>query len=539
MPEHAEIFAYCPTNAAVSPTASQVHSLTYTNNLVEVTESRHAPDQADVTATVYQQQAQAQAHAQQPAQSPAQTQSYQAYKPMQPLASRILVTEREVGVDEMVENGTVDDNSRNNTSPSSPATGSTTIALIDGSNNDTATIARSESIDATDIPDAPLASETEITIHPKGNLLLIVGSDAPGRRQRRLLVHSDTIEHFGPLWVELIKYSNRARLFISRRTAYLLEDDADMFLVLMYLSHPWHIAKVPRELSFRQLLAMARICEKYDMNQQVSPFVRRWIVPHQESLIHPGREQWLFVAQQFGLGSHYVTLARHLVLKCRADRQRNLIMPGRWKNLEGWVPEGALVEIRRKRMKALAAMLEIVYTLVDGLENGDSCRAILPTSPDEGADALLEAERAMCTHCNHGELIRYLKIHAFWPPIVQSSTITSSVDEARLSYIQLLMIFEKLSSVPAISYRHMRTIYPHTPNADSAKSSGNAHAICDVGKQLAAMTTDVLNKLEMPISDSTVEVIMENAGKAGLKNEAANPQCFPPEESLDGASAAM
>ncbi|KAJ4355897.1 uncharacterized protein N0V89_003922 [Didymosphaeria variabile] len=159
--------------------------------------------------------------------------------------------------------------------------------------------------------------------------------------------------------------------------------------------------------------------------------------------------------------------------------------------------------------------------------------------PDEGADALLEAERAMCTHCNHGELIRYLKIHAFWPPIVQSSTITSSVDEARLSYIQLIMIFEKLSSIPAISYRHMRTIYPQTPDAEPANPSGNAHAICDVGKQLTAMITDVLDKLEMPISDSTIKIIRENAEKAGLKNEAANPHCFPPEEPLDEVSAAV
>ncbi|KAJ4355898.1 uncharacterized protein N0V89_003923 [Didymosphaeria variabile] len=242
---------------------------------------------------------------------------------MQP-ASRVEVTERELGEGEMVENGTVRG------------------ALIDGSNNDTATIARNESVDTADIPDALLDSEIEITIHPKGNLLLIVGGDVPGRHQRRLLVQSETIEHFGPLWVEIIKDSNRERLFISRRTAYLLDDDADMFLVLMYLSHPWHIAKVPRELSFRQLLAMARICDKYDVNLQVSPFVRRWIVPHQESLIHPGREQWLFVAQQFGLERHYVTLARHLVLKCRADGHRNLIMPGRWKKLDGWVPDGAL-----------------------------------------------------------------------------------------------------------------------------------------------------------------------------------------------------
>jgi hypothetical protein len=87
------------------------------------------------------------------------------------------------------------------------------------------------------------------------------------------------------------------------------------------------------------------------------------------------------------------------------------------------------VEIRRKRIQALSAFLTVVYLLIDGLENGNTCRASLPASQDENVEALLEAERAMCTHCNHGELIRYLKIHGFWPPIMQTNIITAPVNE--------------------------------------------------------------------------------------------------------------
>jgi hypothetical protein len=90
------------------------------------------------------------------------------------------------------------------------------------------------------------------------------------------------------------------------------------------------------------------------------------------------------------------------------------------------------VEIRRKRVQALSAFLTVVYMLIDSLENGNTCRATLPVSRVEGAEALLEAERAMCTHCNHGELIRYLKIHGFWPPIMQTNIITATVNEVGL-----------------------------------------------------------------------------------------------------------
>jgi hypothetical protein len=155
-------------------------------------------------------------------------------------------------------------------------------------------------------------------------------------------VQSEILEHFGLVWVGIVRNSYRERLLSSRRTAYLPDDDADMMLVLMYLLHSWHVGKVPRELSFKQLIAMARLCEKYDMNVQVSPFVRRWLLPHQEKLFVPGREEWLFVALQFGLERHYVALANYLMLSCRTDGERNLIAPGRHERLEGLVPDGAL-----------------------------------------------------------------------------------------------------------------------------------------------------------------------------------------------------
>lgn len=60
----------------------------------------------------------------------------------------------------------------------------------------------------------------------------------------------------------------------------------------------------------------------------------------------------------------------------------------------------------------------------------------------------------MCTHCNHGELIRYLKIHGYWPPIVQSSVVTLSVNEVCM--VLLLSIYPDTgfysltTSLPAI-----------------------------------------------------------------------------------------
>ncbi|KAL5371424.1 hypothetical protein PMIN02_012827 [Paraphaeosphaeria minitans] len=542
MPEHAEVFAHCPVTARehVSSPPAAHHALPYTNQIVGEMHERHAQEELDAQeqAHMYQQQARAASYMQSAplcVQSPMHMRSrtpvqlYQVYGASRG-SSGVEVEEREVReeweVREVEVDAEVEETSPYRPTPPSPSTPSTTVAVVHGINdNDTATMTRSSAVEAKDMPDAILDPSPETIIHPKGNLVLIVGS-AP--RQRSLLVQAETIEHFGPPWQDIIKSSHRERLLSTRRTCYLPGDDADMMLVLMYLSHPWHVGKVPKELSFRQLLAMARVCAGYDMNAQVSPFVRRWIVPHQDRLLSPGREEWLFIAHQFGLERHYVTLAQHLVLGCRTEGGRMLFPPGRAERLAGLVPDCALVEIRRKRIKALSTILDIVYKHIDRLENGNTCRATLPPSPDEETDVLIEAERAMCTHCNHGELIRYLKIHDFWPPIMQSAHVKRPVND----------VLGKLTRIPAISYRLIRNSHAHVADpaalGSSASASGNAHAVCDIGRQLAVLIADAQRKLEMPIALCTVEEMRRNAENVGLKDEAVAPNYLPVEEEWMG-----
>lgn len=302
-----------------------------------------------------------------------------------------------------------------------------------------------------DPPPAILDPNPTTTLHTKGNLLLLVG---PQPQHRTLITHTSTLTHLGSAWQNVLHTSTRP-LLSMRRTAHLPTDDPDMMLVLMYILHAWHLSKVPRRLSFAQLLAMTRLCERYDMNAQVAPFVRRWIVPHQDRLMRVGGEEWLFVARQFGLERHYVSLAQHLVMSCWSDGGRTLFV-GAGVHLEDVVPEAALgtppslllppslipyrprdaeltpaVEIRRKRIRALSIFLDTVYTLIDTLENGSACAAALPPPKDAAALALRDAERALCTHANHGEIIRYLKTHGFWPPIMQAAHITWPVNDVR------------------------------------------------------------------------------------------------------------
>lgn len=100
-------------------------------------------------------------------------------------------------------------------------------------------------------------------------------------------------------------------------------------------------------------------------------------------------------------------------------------------------------------------------------------------------------------------------------------------------------VYEKLTSIPAISYRHMRSTRRHGALGAQQETPGNTHAVCDSGRQVAALIVDAKRKLEMPIATSTIREIRENAVKVGLQGEAVSPRYLPVEEALDEVGAGV
>jgi len=181
------------------------------------------------------------------------------------------------------------------------------------------------------------------TIHPKGDLILEVGQ--AGRSGKRTIITlCDTVKHSSPEFKVAVGKSTRNGLFNLARTIHLPDDDADMMLVLMQISHA-NFNQVPTRLDFAQLLEMARLCEKYGMNEKVRPFLLGWIAPHQEKILEPGHEQWLTIAQQFGLEQDYFRLAKHLVLNCQVSRDGQLLVPGSDQRLKGHFDANTICEL--------------------------------------------------------------------------------------------------------------------------------------------------------------------------------------------------
>jgi hypothetical protein len=196
-------------------------------------------------------------------------------------------------------------------------------------------------------------SPSRITvIEPKGTLALMVGRE---HHMRRLIVSSN-IKRLNPKWqavvarrypsplvllrLLLMAHSTREG-FKGKRQIRLPDDDADMMLVLMWIVH-FRFSEVPMTLDFSQLLAVTRICKRYDMNEIVNPFVVGWMTLHQISFLKVGYEQWLYIAYQFGMEDVYARLTRDLAVDCRINANKQLLVRGTDQVLDGLFPDETL-----------------------------------------------------------------------------------------------------------------------------------------------------------------------------------------------------
>jgi hypothetical protein len=135
--------------------------------------------------------------------------------------------------------------------------------------------------------------------------------------------------------------------FLGRQKLRLPDDDPDMMLVLLSAAHARYYA-IPRQLEYDQLLKMARICHSYDSNEVVGPFIEGWVQPYKGKLLKPGYERWLFIAYQFGMEADYLTLARHLAVRCRIRDDKQLIAPGPGERvLRVGFPKGSLGKLSK------------------------------------------------------------------------------------------------------------------------------------------------------------------------------------------------
>jgi hypothetical protein len=183
-----------------------------------------------------------------------------------------------------------------------------------------------------------LSKACTVVLDPKGHIMLIVGDNRRTTGERTLIV-SSTLKLVSTQWAALL--SAHSRPLRHPKPIHLPHEDADMMLLLMAIVHT-KFEQVPRKLDLSQLVELASICQKYDMNAKVRPYIAGWLRPHQEHIMQPGYEKWLCVSHQFGLDADYAKLSKHLAIECRVNRKNELLAPGTDRVLSEGFPEGCL-----------------------------------------------------------------------------------------------------------------------------------------------------------------------------------------------------
>jgi hypothetical protein len=175
-----------------------------------------------------------------------------------------------------------------------------------------------------------LEPQTEyITTSSREQMVIIVGREDSPNTLRKFHVSRPHVECMGAHWNAAIERNTRIRFRDVRVTKEILfpDDDSNAIRLCLYIAH-LSFAKLPKYLSLDDLVNLARVAERYDLNHLI-PFahLENWMAPHSKRLLQPGYEPWLYVAWQFGLEEDFRQLATHLAVTCQVDDRGELLSP--------------------------------------------------------------------------------------------------------------------------------------------------------------------------------------------------------------------
>ncbi|CAG8976851.1 hypothetical protein HYALB_00012670 [Hymenoscyphus albidus] len=177
------------------------------------------------------------------------------------------------------------------------------------------------------------------------------------------------------------------------------KDDAATLLIILNIIHLKFRSVPRRELSYRKLLAMAQICDKYNCVPLVELFLLGWLDGEDYEPSYDNRENWLYIAYVFGRDETFATLAINMV------KNATFVDP---------MPEGILESIKTTRAAVIQALLDVWY------EYTNSYMDKYTTICKEG--------NKKCDAMAWGSIVFALKGQGLWPER-KAGDITMSINE--------------------------------------------------------------------------------------------------------------
>jgi hypothetical protein len=161
----------------------------------------------------------------------------------------------------------------------------------------------------------------EITSY--GDIILIVPA---GANTMRLRVSSHVLRAASSVFCTMLgpdpepgRCCERRKCSIGYPYEHDLTEEYPHALTVVLLALHCRSKMVPADLTFRNLVELAIVCDKYDCQEGVLPWVETWTAPWKPLMLTSGYEEWLFIAWVFGIKEGFEELSKKLILECYFD----------------------------------------------------------------------------------------------------------------------------------------------------------------------------------------------------------------------------
>lgn len=146
------------------------------------------------------------------------------------------------------------------------------------------------------------------------DLTVVVGTDDDCQPYD---VCSTALRLASPVWDRMLDpnghFAESKEAASGKRVVALPDDPSAMFLVVLNIVH-LKFQDLPETITFRNLVDLAVLCDKYDIIRIVRPWIGEWQKPHRETTLKAGFEEWLFIAWVFGESDLYKQISTKLIL---------------------------------------------------------------------------------------------------------------------------------------------------------------------------------------------------------------------------------
>ncbi|OJD32752.1 nuclear pore protein [Diplodia corticola] len=237
---------------------------------------------------------------------------------------------------------------------------------------------------------------------PDGDTRLVLNEGEAD--EKTFVVSWKTVSAFCDSWDRMLNPDGHPGDASHKCLISLPDDDWRGLQIILNIAHQ-NFDRVPQDISFRDLVAVAVLTEKYGATRLVPPWTKKWLRQWRKRANQSGYEEWLYVAWAFGQDRAFKTGTKRLVLEygglldgtmLKSDEETiDLIVNPRH------FPPGIIESIHFVRDMILDSILEDVYEVLN--------QYVLPTCQVGGP-----AGRA-CNAMVCGSLFSQLRKLGLWP----------------------------------------------------------------------------------------------------------------------------